>query len=243
VKQYEAVIEAMWRNGGFATFGWLYQHVPVAEWGTKTPFATIRRIVQDRPEFFKVKPGLWALEEARVAVAERFGLGPDATPQQQQYFDHTYYQGLLVETGNYHGYDTWIPAQDKNKMFLDRRLGDIATLPTFPAFTYEHVLDRARTVDVVWFNTRGYPHACYEVEHSTGFANSLDKYVELQDFVIDFCVVADAVNNRDYLSKAARASVVPIKNKVRFQSYEYTSDYHTTKAKEYALRQLLGIKP
>jgi hypothetical protein len=40
MKQYEAVIEVMKINGGFATLGWLYQNalkVEGVEWGTKTP--------------------------------------------------------------------------------------------------------------------------------------------------------------------------------------------------------------
>lgn len=48
MKQYKAVIKAMEQNGGFATLGFLYQEalkIPGVEWKTKTPFATIRRIV------------------------------------------------------------------------------------------------------------------------------------------------------------------------------------------------------
>ena len=65
-KQYEAVIEVMKENGGFATLGQLYQQVlkvPNVEWRTKTPFASIRRIVQDSRFFFKIKPGLWVIKE------------------------------------------------------------------------------------------------------------------------------------------------------------------------------------
>jgi hypothetical protein len=50
MKQYEAVIQALRRNGGYGTLGWLYQvamKIPGVEWKTKTPFASIRRIVQD----------------------------------------------------------------------------------------------------------------------------------------------------------------------------------------------------
>ena len=51
MKQYEAVIETLKRLGGCATFGQLNQEVFKIEdctWNTKTPFASIRRIVQDR---------------------------------------------------------------------------------------------------------------------------------------------------------------------------------------------------
>jgi len=64
MKQYEAVIQTLEKLGGQATLAQLYREVmKVAgcRWGTKTPFASIRRIVQTRFEIFKVCPGLWAL--------------------------------------------------------------------------------------------------------------------------------------------------------------------------------------
>ena len=61
MKQYEAVITTLEKLGGQATLGELNQEVmkiKECEWNTKTPFASIRRIVQERPEIFKVRPGL-----------------------------------------------------------------------------------------------------------------------------------------------------------------------------------------
>ena len=68
MKQYEAVIETLKKLGGVATLGQLNQEVLKindCSWRTKTPFASIRRIVQERPEIYKIKPGLWALESHR----------------------------------------------------------------------------------------------------------------------------------------------------------------------------------
>ena len=59
--QKECVIEAMRKNGGFATFQQLNQNVDFSGWNTKTPDATIRKIVQIHDEFFRIQPGLWAL--------------------------------------------------------------------------------------------------------------------------------------------------------------------------------------
>ena len=50
MKQHEAVIKVMEGKGGYATLGLLYQealNIPGVIWKTKTPFASIRRIVQD----------------------------------------------------------------------------------------------------------------------------------------------------------------------------------------------------
>jgi hypothetical protein len=64
MKQYEAVIIALEKMGDQATLADLYREtmrVEDCKWETKTPFSSIRRIVQQRPEIFRVQPGLWAL--------------------------------------------------------------------------------------------------------------------------------------------------------------------------------------
>lgn len=71
MKQYQAVISTLERLGGISTLARLNQEVfkiKDCEWNTKTPFASIRRIVQERPEIFRVRPGLWALESFRYKL-------------------------------------------------------------------------------------------------------------------------------------------------------------------------------
>ncbi len=83
MKQHEAVAQAMRENGGYATLGYLYQSVlkiSDCEWGTKTPFASIRRIVQEDSKFLKIKPGLWALTAERDVVLKKFSLTEHASP-------------------------------------------------------------------------------------------------------------------------------------------------------------------
>ena len=163
MKQHEAVFEAMRRNGGFATLGYLYHaalKIPDCRWGTKTPFASIRRIVQQHSDlFFKIKPGLWALTAQREEVFEKFALAGQASTNKAEEFNHSYYQGLIVEIGNLKNYETFIPHQDKNKVFLSRKLIEVSTLKDFYNFTYDSLLKRARTVDVSWFNQRKLPKA------------------------------------------------------------------------------------
>ena len=74
MKQHEAVIKAMKKNGGYATLEHLYQSalkVPGVKWKTKTPEASIRRIVQDERFFFKIRPGLWALKEYKDKLPKK----------------------------------------------------------------------------------------------------------------------------------------------------------------------------
>ena len=230
MKQHEAVIEAMKRTGGYATLGQLYQtaiKIPGSIWGTQTPFASIRRIVQTHPEFFKVKPGLWALTVQREQVLKVLGVSPSMPAAKVEEFNHSFYQGLIVEIGNLKGYETFVPSQDKNKPFLTRKLSDAANLHDYYAFTYENLLRRAKTVDVTWFNERKLPKAFFEVEHSTDIQNSLLKFLEFQDFRISFFVVADAARHGEFQNKLGYTAFVPVRSEVKFIDYETLSEWHS----------------
>jgi hypothetical protein len=244
MKQHEAVIRAMAENGGYATLGHLYRtatRIPGSKWGTKTPFASIRRIVQEHPAFFKIRPGLWALESERERIAQRLAFTEGAPESNAEEFDHSYYQGLIVEIGNLENFETFIPSQDKNKRFLSRRLSEVASLPKFYEFTYEHLLRRGRTVDVTWFNERKLPNAFFEVEHSTDIQNSLLKFAEFQDFKIRFYIVADRARLSEFKSKLAYNAFAPIRSEVSFIDYESLSDLHSKVSARIAARQAANL--
>jgi hypothetical protein len=245
MKQHEAVVEAMRRNGGFATLGHLYQaalKIPDCYWGTKTPFASIRRIVQLYPElFFKIRPGLWALTARREEVLEKFALAGQVSSNKAEEFNHSYYQGLLVEIGNLKSYETFVPHQDKNKLFLSRRLAEVSTLRDFHNFTYDSLLKRARTVDVSWFNQRKLPKAFFEVEHSTDMRNSLLKFLDFEDFRINFFIVADTARKREFESKFSSRTFLPIRDAVKFLDYETLADIHSKISVSIPAERLFGF--
>ena len=165
----------MENNGGYATLGYLYQNVDVKDWKTKTPFASIRRIVQDSRFFFKIRPGLWALNDYREEVLEKFDLSTGEN-KQENLFNHTYYQGLIVEIGNLKNFETHVPNQDKNKPFLERPLKEVSSLQNIYEFSYPTIVKRASTIDVIWFNHRKLPYAFFEVEHSTPIYTGLLRF-------------------------------------------------------------------
>ena len=193
MNQRDAVVQVMERNGGYATLGYLYGHVlnvSGVEWATKTPFASMRRIVQDDKYFFKIRPGLWALKGWEKKIPFEVLAQGKVTSKATEEFDHSYYQGLLVEIGNVKNFQTFVPNQDKNRRFLERPLASVVTVPTMYSFTFPNLVDRAQTIDVTWFNARKMPTAFFEVEHSTDIQNSLGKFVDLQDFHTNFWIVA-----------------------------------------------------
>jgi hypothetical protein len=241
MKQHEAVILAMKQNGGYATLGHLYQTAPKihgSKWGTKTPFASIRRIVQKYNEFFKIRPGLWALTSEKDKVLRLFA--SEGTKTREREYSHYFYQGLVAEIGNLQGFQTYIPAQDRNKPFAEQKLGNVTTLSEFYEFTYPDVLRRAKTIDVTWFNDRKYPTSVFEIEHSTDIQNSLLKFVELQDFRTKFYIIADTIRKAEFENKISFYAFSSIKPFVKFWDYDSVLDIHAkVSASNLAIKDML----
>jgi hypothetical protein len=240
MKQYEAVIEALERLGGVATFGQLNQEVFKIKdcmWGTKTPFASIRRIVQDRNEIYRIKPGLWALEKYRKRL-ETDGFvvetAQNTDSETVEIFNHTYYQGILLEYGKLMELQTYSPNQDKNKKYTNSTLGQMRTLQNLPKFSYEDMVQRSSTIDVIWFhssyNSLLMPDSFFEVEHSTDIQNSLLKFVDLKDFNVKMVIVADKKREDEFNKKMEYMGFETLRKekKVRFLSYDSLIDnYHS----------------
>ncbi len=223
--QEHQVIETMRKEGGYATLRRLNEIVDFSSWKTKTPEATVRRIVQDSKQIFKIQPGLWALEEFREEVLHKFELKP-GNKQSEEQFSHGYYQGLLVEIGKFRRQMTYVPAQDQNRKFIGQRLGDITDTIELPAFTYDKLMKRARTIDVIWFNERQMPSNFYEVEHTTDIKNSLSKFYELQDFYAGFYIVADVSRKKEFDDKLHVSMFGAIEKRVKFIDYKRVADMY-----------------
>jgi hypothetical protein len=239
MKQHEAVIQTLAQLGGKATLAQLYREVMKVEdcnWGTNTPFASIRRIVQTRPEIFKVRPGLWALESHRKIL----GLEKSQeTSREVQEETHAYYQGILISMGNLKGYQTYSPQQDKNKIFIDRPLKEIRTLQEIPSFSHNAIVRRSETVDVIWFNERLMPNSLFEIEHSTEIQNSLGKFCDLQDFYTRMFIVADKNRRGEFEHKLGYKSFEDVVNRVRFLDYESVVKQYETEVIRASQEELL----
>jgi len=223
--QTQQVIDTLRKQGGYATLGNLYHIVDTSTWATKTPNESIRRIVQQSPDIFKIQPGLWALEEYRDKVMQKFEL-KSGNKKSEEEFTHGYYQGLLVEIGKFRHMTTYVPAQDRNRLFLDTKLGEISDTTDLPDFTYENLKRKARTIDVIWFNERKMPSDFYEVEHTTDIKNSLSKFYELQDFHSGFFIVANAMRKKEYEDKLHVSMFSSIEKRVIFLSYSQVVDLY-----------------
>lgn len=227
--QNQAVIETIEMLGGIATLNQINQHVfeiTDCQWGSKTPFASIRRIVRHTNGIYRIKPGLYALESHRkefeqngILVQNEHNQDSDAIKT----FNHAYYQGLLLEMGKMRHLDTFVPDQDKHKQFLNQaELGDLRTIQVLPEYSFPQLVKRSSTIDVIWFNDRHMPHSFFEVEHSTDIQNSLLKFNDLQDFSARMVIVADEKRHHEFIVKMGYAAFKELlqNRRVDFLSYE-----------------------
>lgn len=235
MKQREAVVQTIEKLWWIATLWEINHHIfEITDCirNTKTPFASVRRIVQTNPkEIYKIKPWLYSLVKYKNENEKKWIFESDNT-KEWQLFSHYYYQWLLVEIWNMENFQTYIPPQDQNQYFLKQKLWELTSIQKMYNFWYEDLIKRARTIDVIRFNNRDMPDHFYEVEHSTDIQNSLLKFTELQDFNSKFTIVADKIRKKEYEAKIQQLAFNTIKNRVTFLDYEQLSQYHT-KAYEY----------
>ena len=219
------VVSALRGLGGLATLSQLngYLLAPrgaATSWGTKTPEATIRRIVRNTPGYIHVlKPGLYCLQDLAVKYESDYSLPQDGeAPPDVVERNHWYYQGKLLEIGNTRNYTTYLPAQDRNRVFGNQKLGDVCQINKLPNFGYPQFMRSARTVDVVWLNRRSMPAQLFEVEFSTDMRNSLLKFNELRDFYTRFSIVAPPHRKSHFIDRIGMDTFHEIRPRVEFIS-------------------------
>lgn len=142
---------------------------------------------------------------------------------------------MLLEIGNLKGFHTYIPAQDKNKMFLAKQLHLVSNTPSIFEFSYAEIVNRAKTIDVIWFNQRKLPSSFFEVEHSTDIQNSFLKFNDLQDFYSNFYIVSSTGRRKEFEHKILYSAFKEIKERVKFIDYDFVSNLHT---KSFELSQI-----
>ena len=181
--------------------------------------------MQQTAGIYKIKPGLYALETHRKQL-EQDGIvvqtEKNKESEEVKTFNHSYYQGLLLEIGRMRHLDTFVPNQDKNKKFIKTPLGEIRTLQSIPQYSYSDLVERSSTIDVIWFNNHRMPHSFYEIEHTTDIQNSLLKFNDLKDFSARMVIVADKKRYAEFDSKMNYEAFNALREnkRVAFLSYD-----------------------
>ena len=144
----EAIEQAIIQNGYIATLKEIYQIAPtLKQFNGLTPDRTINERVQRDKRFVKLKPGLYGLKNYLEKLPDEFNPKISKTQADEDKITHAYIQGMLLEIGNINGFKTFAP--DKSGRFTSQKLCDIMTLKEIPKFTYEHILQSTRFIDVI----------------------------------------------------------------------------------------------
>jgi len=215
----EAIEQVMLKNSYFSTLKLLHAEAPkLKSFYGKTPHKTINERVQRDDRFTRIAPGVWALSNSLEKLPEHLNPKVEKPEEDRQKITHSLLQGMLIEIGNIQRYQTYTP--DKNSLFLMQKLCELTSLQEIPKFSYDHIIQSAKFIDVIWFNSRLFPSNVIEVEHSTNFKNSLIKFVELQDFQTRMMITAPQNRFERYRDEINKAAFTDISKRVNFISYE-----------------------
>jgi hypothetical protein len=230
-RQTDDVIDVMQRNGGYSSLIHLYKNVNTSGWNTKTPSATIRRIVQNTEVFTKIKPGFYILKSTVSSnnIEEILKiLNPENTEKNDKQLKslHSYYQSVLAEIGDFYNFSVYIPPQDRNKEIENRSLSALVTQSEIPPFTYESIINRIKSIDVIWFNKDLFPERVFEVEVTTGFSNSLSKFLELRHFRIEMSILSFKNRENEYKKKLEQQVFQEISNLTHFFDFDSLEKYY-----------------
>ncbi|GHV09639.1 hypothetical protein AGMMS50229_20100 [Campylobacterota bacterium] len=226
---YSDAIEAVMANNNyFAPLKLLYKEIWKYKNRSKIVGKTVNNTIQERVQrdkrFIKIGLGVYALAD-KIHLLEKSAVPTNDKDRAKT--RHIEMQGMLLETGNSKNDVEETYTNDKKCAFNNKSLGSLATLKTVPPFTYEKIVKESVSfMDVVWFNQRGFPSKAFEVESSTNFRDAFVKFMELQDFITEFCCVSPLERKTKFDRELDKTAFLPIRNRVRFLSYEaIESDY------------------
>jgi hypothetical protein len=235
----EAIEQVMLNNGYFAPLKLLYKEIwkykDISSIKGKTPIATIQERVQRDERFTKIGLGIYALTDKMHLLSQQT---IPTTEKEKTQTRHNEMQGMLLEIGNARKdvLETYTNDKKREFVFENKTLGSLATLPNIPFFTYENIVkDSVSFADVIWFNgnlNNIFPTHIFEVESTTDFRDGFIKFMELQYFLSEFICVSPLDRKNKFNKEIAKNAFRPIRNRVRFLSYEdVENDYKTRLSK------------
>lgn len=225
----QAIEKIMLENGGVASLKQIYKEIwkykKQESIKGKTPHNTIQERVQRDEKFYRLGLGIYGLSKFKEQLGK---ITPAKTQEEKKQRLHTELEGMLIEIGNSKSYETY--TSDKNCIFKNISLSQIASLERLPPFTYENIVkNSASFCDVVWMNKRGFADSIFEVETSTNFRDAFVKFSELQDFYTRFYCVASEQRYDKFKKELYKIAFKNIQQRVEFiKDTEVKEEYELT---------------
>lgn len=239
--QSEYVVDLMRKNGGYLSLGEIYKEVEKEKSGLfdMNCFKTnIRYFIQrEKKRYFRIKPGLWALIEYKDILPEEIkNQIEEGASYYDKVTDHSEIQANLISMGKALHFETYIFTQDNTRTYSDGfRLHNIVDTNLMPQFTYEDIIEKLKTIDVIWFDNSveieskryKYPRVVFEVETTTDFKKSLDKFKLLKMFNMQYMYIVSYEEREKQFDKIILDSRYDdIRGKVKFLQLEDVESFH-----------------
>lgn len=224
----EAIKALMENNGGVASWKYIYDNIenyyPPAkaslEWQAGIRGVLYREIRNDR-NFKRIGFGTFALREyEQEKQIEEI--------KKDKIRTHSYIEGIMVELGNYEGFDTYCAdpsAEFQENIFINQ----LATMVGFPEFTYSEINQIAKRIDVTWFNKKGYkfPKKLIEVVDSIGtLGEALNRLYQLKEFKAEFLVLHPADHKTKILQMIKREPYSILRDRFVVKDYDEVISFY-----------------
>lgn len=239
----ESIEQVLLDNGGSASLEKMYLDIlkyrdvsSNRQWQA-TLRGILYRDMKQRDHFIRLGLGVFGIKNAttsqstfnQIAANKRVGVSSQ----------HSAIQGMLIELGNFYGYDTY--TADPNANFDEKRLGSITSLPQIPDFTgFSDLLSQVKKIDVIWFSKRTqrpFPKAAFEVENTPEFRRSMLKLYQLRDYKTDFYLVAAKDKRPLFESRLNNDPFDSMRDDFLFRSFDEVSHLYVAAAEHFLLQE------
>lgn len=186
----EAITKIMEANGGTATLADIYEKIELfypsakasKDWEAGLRGVLYREIRNNR-RFKKIGLSIYALSDYKE----------DKKPTEKDAIRmHSYIEGICLELGIFKKFLTY--TADPSALYRENLpLNKFVSLPSFPIFSYEDIVQEAKRIDVIWFNKQGhlFPQKVFEVVDSIGTLDgAFNRSLQLHNFRTEFYIVA-----------------------------------------------------
>ncbi len=155
---------------------------------------------------------------------------------------HTEIQAWLRDLGRALGYDVWIAANDRSRIWEQKRLGDSCLTELPASVTDAPGADAVRLIDVLWLerdrgNGVGEVVAAFEVEHTTSIYSGVVRLLDLAlgvsgRVVAELFIVAPDTREADVRNQLARPAFSRVADlRVRFLPYSELAQHRDSIAR------------
>jgi len=216
----EAIQQVMEDNHGTASLEIIYENIekyyPAAkisnDW-TAGIRGVLYREIRNKKRFKKIGLSIYALADY---VEEQ-------KPQKDDVIRmHSYIEGICIELGNFKKYQTF--TADPSAQYRDNlHLLNIASINEIPQFSYNEVVQEAKRMDVIWFNSKGlqFPQKVFEVVDSIGTLNgAFNRCLQLNNFRTDFFIVSPEQHRKKFIQTMNLESYKESTERFKFINYD-----------------------